>query len=234
MDEVAVELGDFPTFNDFFTRRLAPGARPVDHRPDLMVSPCDGLIVSVEEIGAQGTMGQIKGARYTVASLLDDPQAAASYVGGHQVTIYLSPRHYHRVHSPTRAKVRRVRHIPGRCYPVNAWAASRLDGLYAQNERVIFELAGGLGASLALVMVGAANVARISVAFHELRSNAGTKGQTVDIDGISLERGDELGRFNLGSTVVLLLPAELGFAPTCQVGNEVRMGEGLGRCAALG
>jgi len=169
-----------------------------------------------------------------VASLLDDPEAASSYVGGHQVTIYLSPRHYHRVHSPMAAQIRRLRHIPGRCYPVNPWAASHLDGLYPRNERIVFELDGGLDSSLALVMVGAANVARISVAFHKLRSNGGTKGETVDIDGVSLERGDELGRFNLGSTVVLLLPAGMHFKPTCAVGDDVRMGEGIGRCASLG
>ena len=225
MDEVAQELGDFETFNAFFTRELKTGTRPIDGTARSLVSPSDGLVVAAETIGPDRHIGQIKGTTYSLDSLLNDESVAASYVGGSQITIYLSPRDYHRVHAPDEGRVVRLCHIAGQCYPVNDWAATHIENLYGLNERVLVEIETSEFGTLGIVMVGAANVARMSLAFHDLTSNNRTEGVDLPIDNVRLGRGEELGRFNLGSTVVLLLPPSTPLEFACKTGDVVKMGQ---------
>ena len=227
MDEVLKGLEEFTTFNEFFTRELIPGSRQVDMRPDVLVAPSDGLIVAVDAIGEDRQLGQIKGTTYSLDALLDDSELAGSFVGGTQVTIYLSPRDYHRVHAPSAGTITRLRHIAGKCYPVNEWAASHIANLYGVNERVIITMDASAFGSIGVVMVGAANVARISLAFHDLTSNNRTPGADLSVEETHVARGDELGRFNLGSTVVLLVPKRSAHALTCSEGDVVKMGQAL-------
>lgn len=229
MGEVPKTLDEFATFNTFFTRRLAEGTRPIDRSVGAVVSPSDGLVVAAEAIPADGRIGQIKGTKYTLASLLEDPEAASRYAGGYQITVYLSPRDYHRVHAPTDGKVTSLHHIAGRCYPVNPWAAAHVREIYAKNERLIFEMHPPGESAYALVMVGAANVARMQAAFHPLTTNQGNPSAMTIFDTVRVARGDEVGCFNLGSTVVLLFTAASHFTPSAHEGDRVKMGELLGR-----
>jgi phosphatidylserine decarboxylase len=231
LEEVQEDLSAFKTFNEFFTRTLKDGARPIASGAKTLVSPSDGLVVAAEDIGADGQIGQIKGTTYSLDSLLNDPHLAETYVGGKQITIYLSPRDYHRVHAPLSGSVTRISHIAGQCFPVNEWAATHIENLYGLNERVLIEMLTSAYGHVGLVMVGAANVARISLAFHELQSNNKTDGDTIELDGIALKGGEELGRFNLGSTVVLLLPKNDAFTLSCSTGDTVKMGQALGTIA---
>jgi phosphatidylserine decarboxylase len=231
LEEVQDDLSAFKTFNEFFTRALKDGARPIAGGEGTLLSPSDGLVVAAEDIGEDGQIGQIKGTTYSLDSLLNDSQLAQTYVGGKQITIYLSPRDYHRVHAPLSGRVTRISHIAGRCFPVNEWAASHIENLYGLNERVLIEMQTTAYGHVGLVMVGAANVARISLAFHELQSNNKSDGDTIELDGITLEGGEELGRFNLGSTVVLLLPKNDTATLACSTGDTVKMGQALGTIA---
>jgi len=231
LEEVEKDLSEFETFNAFFTRELKSDARPIDANSQTLVSPSDGLVVAAERIDSERQIGQIKGTTYSLDSLLGDPELASQYVDGYQVTIYLSPRDYHRVHAPAAGHVKRLCHIAGKCFPVNDWAATHIDNLYSVNERVLVELDTTDFGHLGLVMVGAANVARMSLAFHELQSNNRSDGCDLPIDNVFLQRGEELGRFNLGSTVVLLIPKSSGLKLSCNKGDTVQMGQALGKAS---
>jgi phosphatidylserine decarboxylase len=229
MSEAGVPASSFRTFNEFFTRPLRPGARPVAQGADLVVSPCDARVYTMGALGEDGRIEQVKSRTYTVAELLGSEQRAEAFAGGAQATLYLSPAMYHRVHWPVDGAVVGWRHIPGRLYPVNALAVRHVDRLFAVNERVAIHLESALG-PLAVVMVGATNVGRISLTFDELVTNQGTDGGfCVPTAPIPVRRGDELGAFNLGSTVVLLAAdrrlASAGPVP----GDLVRMGQALWR-----
>lgn len=195
-EAMAEPIAAFPTLNAFFTRRLRDGLRPIEPDPRLMPSPADAVLTAFGAIDARGRIPEVKGRTYAAAELLGDAMDAGPFIGGQYAVLYLSPRDYHRVHSPTGATLVGATPIGGRTYPVNARAVRAIDGLFATNKRVVFDLAsdgvpgGGFG-RLALVMVGATNVGRITV--------SATPGHGV-------ARGDELGIFNLGSTVVLLFP----------------------------
>jgi phosphatidylserine decarboxylase len=229
MSEAAAPASSFRTFNQFFTRALRPGVRPVAKAADVLVSPCDARVYTQGALGEDGRIDQVKGRTYTVSELLDSAQRAEGFARGFQATLYLSPAMYHRVHWPVDGTIVGWRHIPGRLYPVNALAVRRVDRLFAVNERVAIYLESGFG-PLAVVMVGATNVGRISLTFDSLLTNTGKPGGfCVPAEPIPVRRGDELGAFNLGSTVVLLAAdarlASAGPGP----GDLVRMGEALWR-----
>lgn len=229
MSEAAGPASSFRTFNEFFTRRLRPGARPVAPGPDVVISPCDARVYTMGALAEEGRIEQVKGRTYTVAELLVSEQRAEAFARGFQATLYLSPAMYHRVHWPVDGTVVAWRHMPGRLYPVNALAVRRVDRLFAVNERVAIYLESAFG-PLCVVMVGATNVGRISLTFDSLVTNTGTAGHfSVPTDPIPVRRGDELGAFNLGSTVVLLAAdARLGSAGPVP-GDLVRMGQALWR-----
>jgi phosphatidylserine decarboxylase len=204
LTESALGIDEFGTFQEFFSRQLRPGARPIDAGARL-VSPADGLVVSEAPIDGGSTI-QAKGISYDVDALLGEP---ARFNEGHQVTIYLSPRDYHRVHVPCAAKVIGVRRIAGRRLPVGVAYAESVPRLFAENERVVFTLESAEGV-VAVVMVGATGVSAI---------------RPLALPGDHVRAGDELGVFLLGSTVVMLWDARLGRSAAVVARDVVRIGQ---------
>ncbi|MGN6108776.1 MAG: archaetidylserine decarboxylase [Kofleriaceae bacterium] len=231
LEETELDLREYPSFGDFFARRLRQGARTVDPAPDAVISPCDGVIAA-RGAAVEGALVQAKGHHYRLAELLADEVFAERLTGGDYMTIYLSPRDYHRVHAPVDARVVGYDYIPGALWPVNPRVAARREGLLARNERVVIHLNSPSLGDVALVMVGAAGVGNIRLAHapDSATLRAGGERHRVELDGISVARGDELGAFRLGSTVVMVFPrgkAALGGA----VGDVVRFGERIGGIA---
>jgi phosphatidylserine decarboxylase len=230
LSEAAEPLDAYQTFNGFFTRRLRPGARPIDRTPGAVVSPSDSRLSQLGAVPPDGRLEEVKGRGYDLEALLASAEDAGLFRRGLHATLYLSPAMYHRVHSPVKGRVVRWRYVPGRLFPVNGAAVRSVPGLFARNERVVVFLETEDHGEVAVVLVGAANVGRIGLAFTELVTNSGDPAQVfVPPSPIPLARGAELGVFNLGSTVVLLVAdgalAPAGSAP----GSLVRMGEALWR-----
>lgn len=227
-----IPVGGYPTFDAFFTRHLKPGLRPLDSQPQALLSPADGR---VEDIGTieSGARLTVKGHSYSVAELLSDRWAASLYAGGQFAIVYLSPRDYHRVHAPVDGRVRAVRHVAGSLFPVNAIGLQHIPRLFARNERVVIEQGSNLHGPITTVMVGAIGVGRISLAFDsELITNNGRAyGERIYIgqEGPMLGRGDELGTFHLGSTVIMFTSPSADLVAVCQAGQRVRMGEAIWR-----
>ncbi len=223
MQEAADPVESFPSFNAFFTRRLKPGTRPLPTEETVVVSPADSLLTSVGPVPPDGRLEQVKGRTYAIDDLLGSADEGARFRGGVQATLYLSPSMYHRVHSPVDARVRAWVYIPGRLFPVNAFSVRAVPGLFVRNERVVVFIETAAFGPVALVMVGAANVGRMTLAFAPLITNTGIPaGLHVPTTEIRLRRGNELGAFNVGSTVVLLL-ADPRFKPLAAPGDLVRV-----------
>ena len=228
MSEVAEPIESFKTFNEFFTRRLRDGARPIAAEKDVMVSPADSRVSTIGPIPRQGRLDQIKGRTFAIEALLGSAEDAASFAEGVHATLYLSPSMYHRVHSPVDGRIVSWRYIPGRLFPVNTLAVRHIEALFAVNERVSIIVDTPAHGRVAVVLVGAANVGRISLAFSPIVTNTGGKAaHETPATPIPITRGAELGTFNLGSTVVLLAadprlePAGVG------PGDLLRMGQPL-------
>ncbi len=197
----------YASFNDFFTRELKPGARPLDPNPLALVSPCDGRI-SESGLISQGRIYQAKGHDYSLQALLADDPACQALRGGQFWTIYLSPRDYHRVHMPLAGTLRRMIYVPGLLYSVAPYTVRQVPGLFAVNERVvcIFETEFG---PLAQVLVGAMLVASMDTVWAGSITPAKVRAlhrQQYAPGEVVLERGAEMGRFNMGSTVIMALP----------------------------
>ena len=231
--EAELDLDEYPTLGDFFARKLREGARRIDPTPNAIISPCDGAIAA-GGIARDGTLVQAKGRDYRLEELVPDAAFARSLVGGAYLTIYLSPRDYHRVHTPVAGRLVSYDYVPGTLWPVNRWATHRRDGLLARNERVIIRVnADGIG-DVAVVMVGAAGVGNIalgdapeSASFRALRERT-----TIEVGGKRLVKGAELGAFRLGSTVVLLFPPTTAtLSDDIHVGESVQFGQRIGRIA---
>ncbi|GAB1383468.1 archaetidylserine decarboxylase [Burkholderiales bacterium] len=226
-------IDSYASFNDFFTRALKPGARPLAEADYLC--PVDGAI---SQFGAieRDQIFQAKGHAYSTTALLGgDARLAAEFEHGQFATLYLSPRDYHRIHMPCAGRLRAMVHVPGDLFSVNPVTARGVPGLFARNERVVCEFDTARG-PLALVLVGATIVGSMATAWHGV-VNPPRPGQIrrwrYDDQAIELERGQEMGRFLLGSTVVLLWPrGTLRFAADWAPGGAVRMGQALGK--ALG
>lgn len=232
LDEAADnDIKSYPNFNAFFTRALKADARPIDANPNSIVSPCDGVILQISNIKA-GRIVQAKKQDYSVAELLT-PQIGADFNKGLFCTIYLGPNHYHRVHMPFAGQLEAMIHVPGRLFSVAPYATQVIPRLYTKNERVIsiFNTSHG---RLAIVMVGAVNVSAIETAWHGLvspRSHAISyhyyPGDTTHRHSeiVELDKGAEMGLFNLGSTVVLLIDNEaLSWNPRYYPGSSVQVG----------
>lgn len=231
LSQVADPIPSFSTFNAFFTRELTADARPVDAAAEVAVSPADARLQTVGRVPLSGQLEQIKGRTYRIGALLGDEGEAAEYREGVHATLYLSPRDYHRVHCPIDGVIRSWRHIPGRLFPVNGLAVRHVDGLFTVNERVVIHLESERFGKVALVMVGASNVGRISLSFVDSASSWRRDGPTLTTPTapLAIARGDELGRFNLGSTVVLLA-ADTSLQPAGVVeGQQIEMGQPLWR-----
>ena len=220
------DLAGYASFNDFFTRALAPGARPVDSDPESVVSPADG-VVSQAGVIERGELIQAKGIRYSFATLAD-ACAGPGFEGGPFVTVYLSPSDYHRVHLPLAGRLVRTVAVPGRLFSVNATTEAGVPGLFAVNERLVMEFETALGRML-VVMVGAMVVASIETVWDGPRSPYRRK-QVTEHDR-PFEKGDEVGRFLLGSSVVLAFEAGRVALDGLAAGDVVRMGARIGTAA---
>lgn len=221
---------EFESFNDFFTRELRAGARPIAPSPDAVVAPADGL-VSAHGTLDDDTLLQAKGMSYSLAALLGGDEQA--FRGGEYLTIYLSPPDYHRVHMPIAGTLVRTRYIPGKRFAVNGRTAAAIPNLFTRNERVVcfFETRSG---PMAVVLVGALNVSSVTlVSCGEIAS--GPRRDWHEAPPVALERGAELGRFNLGSTVVVVLaPRMVHWDERLTPGSKTAMGASIGRLLALG
>jgi phosphatidylserine decarboxylase len=204
VDEMEKALEEYDTFDAFFTRRLKPGVHTIDPDPNVAVSPVDGRVMSFGAV-SEGRIEQVKGRDYSIEELLDSQLDAERFQQGSFVTLYLSPRDYHRIHSPVSGRITGYRYIPGRLYPVNATGVKHIDRLFAVNERIISYVKSSLG-EFAVVKVGATNVGKITLSYHDIQTNDGKR--TAYNEQLkrpaSIERGAELGTFHLGSTVVVL------------------------------
>ncbi|THF65533.1 phosphatidylserine decarboxylase [Pseudothauera nasutitermitis] len=219
----------YATFNEFFTRPLREGARPL--AGSAFVCPVDGAI---SQFGAieRDQIFQAKGHRYGTAALLGgDAGLAARFDNGAFATIYLSPRDYHRIHMPCAGRLTRMIHVPGELFSVNPATARGVPGLFARNERVVCVFEGEAG-PFALVLVGATIVGSMATVWHGVVNPPRTgalREWRYDQTPVELARGAEMGRFLLGSTVVLLFPrGTIAFDPSWQPAAPVRMGEAMG------
>jgi phosphatidylserine decarboxylase len=220
---------NYASFNDFFTRALVTGARPLAGDARTLVSPADGTISEAGRLTGNRLL-QAKGRMFTLEALLGESGTrAAGLHDGSFVTIYLSPRDYHRVHMPLSGSLIATRYIPGRLFSVNLRTARALPGLYAGNERLVcwFDTPAG---NVAVVLVGALLVAGIDTVWRQGAYPAGRLCEERFAQGqVVLERGAELGRFRFGSTVIVLMPEGVALS-TAVAGAPVRMGEELARC----
>jgi phosphatidylserine decarboxylase len=219
MDDAELPPGAFPSFDAFFTRKLKPGARAMS--ADALVSPSDGMLSS-QGVVDPGARIFVKGQPYDVGELVGDPRDAARYAGGEFAVVYLAPRDYHRVHAPADGQITLVRGLSGDLYPVNAIGERHIPQLFVKNQRAAIVIdTPGLG-RVTVVMVGAVIVGRITVSV--LGGSDVPPGLHPQEPPTPVRRGDEIGIFHLGSTVVLLL--EPGLAVARELG-PVRMGESL-------
>ena len=226
----------YPSFNDFFTRALKPEARPIAAAG--LASPVDGVISAVGT-AADNSLFQAKGKTYSLEDLFaGDEEQARPYRNGPFITLYLSPRDYHRVHMPADGALRAMLYAPGRLFSVNAAATRRIDKLFARNERVIATFASPLG-RLAVILVGALFVSAIELAWHGPvappgRQQARQWRYDEGAGGPAFRRGEEIGRFNMGSTVILLAePGKIVWDRHCEPGRWVAMGQRLATPAGL-
>jgi phosphatidylserine decarboxylase len=221
------KVAAYATFNDFFTRALKPGARPLAQSD--LICPVDGAISQWGPIEGDQIF-QAKGHRYTTTALVGgDAGLAAEFENGHFATLYLSPRDYHRIHMPCAGVLQRMIHVPGDLYSVNPATARGVPGLFARNERVVcvFETEGR---PWVLVLVGATIVGSMATAWHGVvdRSHGDVRQWGYQDQHIALAQGQEMGRFLLGSTVVLLFPAgPLTFNSDWREAGSVRMGQAM-------
>lgn len=236
-EAAAADTAGYATFNEFFTRALRPGVRPLAVDERAIASPCDGTVSQRGTIdGARLLQARLvaKSHWYTLEALLADPALAGEFVGGEFATIYLAPYDYHRVHMPLSGRLRAARYVPGRLYSVNAATAAAVPGLFARNERVVcvFDTVAG---PLAVIFVGALNVGSVGLVWAgDVTPTRPRRGRLLELpaEPLTLARGAELGRFNMGSTVILLLPKGAciwadGFEP----GRKVRLGSAIGTLA---
>ncbi len=235
LDEVQKSAPDeFVSFNDFFTRELKSGSRPIDSSASSIVSPADGFISAAGYIEKNSVL-QAKGLDYSLEDLLaTDLDEARGYYDGSFATIYLAPFNYHRVHAPIAGELVAARFVPGTLFSVNQMTVSSLRGLFVRNERLICHFRTAAGPYV-LIFVGAMNVGSITTPWTgEVRPRKGIVVENIDLHRTtsprSVGKGDLLGWFNMGSTVILLLPphvcewrSELG------CGDALRMGEAIGQ-----
>lgn len=222
------DIAKYASFNDFFTRALKPGARPL--AASEWVSPVDGAISQFGAIEGEQIF-QAKGHRYSATALVGgDAALAAPFENGHFATLYLSPKDYHRIHMPCAGRLTRMIHVPGDLFSVNPATARGVPGLFARNERVVCVFEGEQGPWV-LVLVGATIVGSMATVWHGIVNppRPGTiREWRYEDQAVRLDQGEEMGRFLLGSTVVLLFPpGALKFNPAWAPGGAIRMGEAM-------
>lgn len=232
MSEAATdELSRYPHFNAFFTRPLRRGARPRPEAADAIASPADGTVCAIGTV-SDGELFQVKGMPYRLSELLGDKSMDGRFEGGAYLTAYLSPRDYHRVHMPIGGELESTVHLPGRLFSVAPSSLATISRLFCRNERLacLFRTDAG---SMAQIMVGAMLVGGIETVWHGTHDHpAAPRRMEFEPGQVTLQSGDEMGRFNMGSTVMLLFEAgrvqwHEGLLP----GDRVQVGQPVGRIA---
>ena len=223
-------IESYVNLQEFFIRQLKPGLRPIDERNEAIVSPCDGYL-SISEKTAFDQLMQIKGRYYRLNDLLGDSELATRFISGHNATLYLSPRDYHRFHMPVDGDITQSYHIPGALWPVNRWAVTNIDQLFCQNERVVTIIKERVTQKLmAHIAVGACVVGRIALAYADFNQykNNDRAARKIAHEPVTMVKGQELGRFMFGSTIILLMEPGLMTSFVKEAPAHVKMGEILG------
>jgi phosphatidylserine decarboxylase len=224
----------YRSFNDFFTRALRPDARPVSQEAHHVVSPADGKLSQSGDIEA-GFLFQAKGHDYSLLELLGgDAEMNRLFEDGNFATIYLSPKDYHRLHMPVSGRLKRMLHVPGRLFSVNATTCEKVPRLFARNERVICLFETDFG-PMAMILVGAILVSSIETVWAGTITPIRQRVSSWDYEpsttpaSIELEKGDEMGRFNLGSTVIVLFAKDaVEWTEALTAGSTLRLGQAIG------
>ena len=228
------ELAYYQTFNEFFTRPLKYRIRPIAEGETSIACPCDGTVSQAGPVRS-GAILQAKGRAYSALELLGGDKAlAGQFANGRFATIYLAPRDYHRVHMPLDANLVRMLHVPGRLFSVADWTVQEIPRLFARNERLVchFETAAG---PVVMVLVGAINVSAIETIWSGLVVPPRARSiNTYDYSHTRKEirKGEEMGRFNMGSTVILLTGANVEWNPELKPGQPLKMGQSIGQFSA--
>ncbi|MCK5881091.1 MAG: phosphatidylserine decarboxylase [Sinobacterium sp.] len=232
LSEAKIETANgFASFNDFFTRELKEGRREISQAANTIASPADGAISELGKIEF-GRLMQAKGQYYSLTQLLaGNTEQCNRYTGGDFATIYLSPKDYHRVHMPIDGTLKSMTYVPGDLFSVNQATANHIPGLFARNERLVCEFSSQNG-DFIMILVGAMIVAGIETVWAGHVAPVKPELKTTDFSNLSsieLKKGDEMGRFKLGSTVILLFQEKtVGFTETLANGSALRMGEEIG------
>ncbi|MFK8011765.1 MAG: archaetidylserine decarboxylase [Marinicellaceae bacterium] len=226
-EALSSDLDDYKHFNAFFTRELKKHVRPIDVNEKSIVSPVDGAISQCGKIN-QGRIFQAKGFDFSVEELLAcSPEKANYYHNGEFATIYLSPKDYHRMHAPMDCEVLKTVHVPGRLFSVAKWTAESIPRLFARNERLVCYMQTEIG-EIAYILVGAIMVSSMETVFNGVVTPPyGKIIQEVPLnENVNLSKGDEVGRFNMGSTVILLFPPNVTQLEKSLIENKiVKLGE---------
>lgn len=225
---------NYADFNAFFTRALKPDARPLDPDPKVLLSPVDGRVSEIGDI-RDGALIQAKGHEYTVSELLGGSKTAALFRNGKFCTLYLAPFNYHRIHMPANGRLREWGYHPGRLFSVNNLSARKIPKLFVRNERVCAVFDTDFG-PMAMVLVGALFVGGIETVWTGAVTppHGQEAGVYTPMSPTVLLRGREMGRFNMGSTVILLsAPRMVSWRPQLQAGHNVRVGMALGNLSKI-
>ena len=227
-EAVEEDMFAYESLNAFFTRALKPECRPLDDNEKNWLCPVDGSVSQAQQI-RDGRIFQAKGQEYSLLELVGgDKDLETTFRDGQFATLYLSPRDYHRIHMPTTGKLIHMRYVPGRLFSVATFVVNHIPRLFARNERCVcyFETDQG---PMALILVGAINVSAIETVWHGLITSEARKIKRFDYNDkdIVLKRGDEMGRFNLGSTVIVLATGQMKIAAEMTAEAEIKLGQCL-------
>ena len=234
-DALEPDPAAYKTFNEFFVRQLRPDARPLAEGDNILISPVDGTVSQCGEI-CFDLLFQAKNHCYSLRQLVgDDEEMTSLFRNGRFATVYLAPYNYHRIHMPLGGRLRRMLHVPGRLFSVAPWTVNTVPALFARNQRVVclFDTAFG---PMAMILVGAINVAAIETAWHGLVTPPAGKRisrycyRNADR---SYATGEEMGRFNMGSTVILLTPPSITWSDRLGPGRVLKMGEKIADFTAV-
>lgn len=234
MDEaLQTDLNAYPSFHDFFIRQLKPGTRPIDPQSDSICSPCDGAISQIGKI-ENGTLLQAKGRSFSLSALLGDAACAQKFHNGNFLTIYLAPKDYHRVHMPAKGALQSVRYIPGKLFSVNPLTTQSVDNLFARNERVI-SFFDHPQSPFAVILVGAMIVGSITTRWAgRLLPQANQLVREIlypqtPEQHLTLDKGEEMGYFSLGSTVIILFAENIRWEYTLTQDSRLVVGQRIGQ-----
>jgi len=229
-EAVEQDMFAYEHLNAFFTRALKPGVRPLAEDEDNWVCPVDGSVSQAQAI-EDGRVFQAKGHDYSLLELVGgDGEMESTFKNGKFATLYLSPRDYHRIHMPTSGKLRHMQYIPGRLFSVAPGVVNNIPRLFARNERVVCYFDTDQG-PMGLILVGAINVSAMETVWHGLITSEAKNIKRFEYknDDIVLERGEEMGRFNLGSTVIVLMTDAMELDPMMTTDSEIKLGQCLAR-----